>query len=100
MELVRSRLFGRLDSDSEEDSTEQRGKRRKLEQEPALIEAMAELCHSLESAASSAAAAAAGVVLDEHNDVRVVEEIDERSVAKDGPRVTSPFESSFTALSV
>ena len=106
MELVRSRLFRGLDSDSdaeeddEEDNTEQRGKRRKLEQEPALIEAMAELCQGLESAASSATAAAAGVVLDEHDDVRVVEEIDERSVEKDGPRVTSPFESSFTALSV
>lgn len=102
MELVRSRLFKGLDSDSEEevDTNEERlQKRRKLEQEPGLIEVIADLYEGLESAAASAAAAAAGVMMDGNDDIRVVEDMDER-VEKDGPRVTSPFESSFTALSV
>lgn len=107
MELVRSRLCrGLVDSDSDEDeeidacSQERLQKRRKLEeQEPNLIEAMVGLYEGLESAAVSATAAAAGVMMNDEDDVRVVEEMDER--VADSPRVASPaFESSFTALSV
>ena len=99
MELVCSRLFNGLDSDEENDTSEQRlQKRRKFEEEPGLLTAMANLYEGLESAAASAAAAAAGVIVDD-DDIRVVEDVDER-VEKVGPRVTSPFESSFTALSV
>jgi serine/threonine protein kinase len=104
MELVRSRLFKGLDSDSEEEIDtmgEQRlQKRRKLQDEPNLIIAMASLCEDLESAAASVTAAAAGVMMDENDGICVVEDIDDERVPKDSPRVTSPFEPSFTALSV
>jgi serine/threonine protein kinase len=95
MELVRSRLFKGLDSSSDEEESDERGfKRRKVKDDFCL--SMADFIDGVASAAASAEAAAAGV-FDDDDSICIVE--DDDGVERDD-LVTSPFETSFTALSV